>query len=92
MEPGTLWIHSVPPDIVNSVSDGEKRQEAINEVTYTERDFVRDMEYLRDMSCVFLQFGTLDIIIIIHIQTSTLWSKSKTRSNTSSFLASPQIV
>ncbi|KAF8967665.1 CNH domain-containing protein [Flammula alnicola] len=46
---GTLWIHSVPQEIVNSVSDTEKkRQEAINEVIYTERDFVRDMEYLRD--------------------------------------------
>lgn len=50
-EPGTLWIHSVPAEIVNSVSDTEKkRQEAINEVVYTERDFVRDMEYLRDVS------------------------------------------
>ncbi|KIK61684.1 hypothetical protein GYMLUDRAFT_73193 [Collybiopsis luxurians FD-317 M1] len=47
---GTLWIHSVPQEIVNSVSDTEKkRQEAINEVIYTERDFVRDMEYLRDV-------------------------------------------
>ncbi|KAF8916237.1 CNH domain-containing protein [Mucidula mucida] len=47
---GTLWIHSVPQEIVDSVSDTEKRrQEAINEVIYTERDFVRDMEYLRDV-------------------------------------------
>jgi hypothetical protein len=46
-----LWIHSVPEEIVKSVSDQEKkRQEAINEVIYTERDFVRDMEYLRDVS------------------------------------------
>ncbi|KAI5834142.1 CNH-domain-containing protein [Schizophyllum commune Tattone D] len=45
----TLWIHTVPKEIVDSVSDKEKkRQEAINEVIYTERDFVRDMEYLRD--------------------------------------------
>ncbi|KAG1746612.1 CNH domain-containing protein [Suillus paluster] len=50
VEPGTLWIHSVPQEVVNSVSDVEKRrQEAINEVIYTERDFVRDMEYLRDV-------------------------------------------
>ncbi|KAH8093213.1 CNH-domain-containing protein [Cristinia sonorae] len=50
VEPGTLWIHTVPPEVVNSVSDTEKkRQEAINEVIYTERDFVRDMEYLRDL-------------------------------------------
>ncbi|KAI5120261.1 hypothetical protein M0805_004597 [Coniferiporia weirii] len=50
VEPGTLWVHSVPKEIVDSVSDTEKkRQEAINEVIYTERDFVRDMEYLRDV-------------------------------------------
>ena len=41
----------MPQEIVNSVSDQEKRrQESINEVIYTERDFVRDMEYLRDVS------------------------------------------
>ena len=52
-EPGTLWIHSVPQEIVNSVSEKEKRrQEAINEVIYTERDFVRDMEYLRDVRII----------------------------------------
>lgn len=40
----------MPKEIVDSVSDTEKkRQEAINEVMYTERDFVRDMEYLRDV-------------------------------------------
>lgn len=51
VEPGTLWIHSVPKEVADSVSDTEKkRQEAINEVIYTERDFVRDMEYLRDVS------------------------------------------
>jgi hypothetical protein len=49
VEPGLLWIHTVSKEIVDSVSDQEKRrQEAINEVIYTERDFVRDMEYLRD--------------------------------------------
>lgn len=56
-EPGTLWIHSVPQEIVNSVSDTEKkRQEAINEVIYTERDFVRDMEYLRDVCFILTLF------------------------------------
>lgn len=36
-------------EILDSVDDTEKkRQEAINEVIYTERDFVRDLEYLRD--------------------------------------------
>lgn len=45
-----MWIHSVPKEIADKVSDTEKkRQEAINEVIYTERDFVRDMEYLRDV-------------------------------------------
>ena len=40
----------MPAEVVASVSDQEKkRQEAINEVIYTERDFVRDMEYLRDV-------------------------------------------
>ena len=40
----------MPAEVVASVSDTEKkRQEAINEVIYTERDFVRDMEYLRDV-------------------------------------------
>ena len=45
----------MPKEIVDSVSDQEKRwQEAINEVIYTERDFVRDMEYLRDVCLSFL--------------------------------------
>lgn len=45
----------MPQEIVNSVSEKEKkRQEAINEVIYTERDFVRDMEYLRDVSRLVL--------------------------------------
>ncbi|KAJ7734383.1 CNH-domain-containing protein [Mycena olivaceomarginata] len=58
---GTLWIHSVPAEIAASVSDAEKkRQEAINEVIYTERDFVRDMEYLRDAWVARL--ATADII------------------------------
>lgn len=52
-----LWVHTVPAEIVASVSDQEKRrQEAINEVIYTEQDFVRDMEYLRDVSVVFCMF------------------------------------
>lgn len=45
----------MPQEIVNSVSDVEKRrQEAINEVMYTERDFVRDMEYLRDVRTIII--------------------------------------
>lgn len=57
-EPGALWIHSVSKEVADTVSDTEKkRQEAINELIYTERDFVRDLEYLRDVS---LAPGTLD--------------------------------
>ncbi|PWY97663.1 CNH-domain-containing protein [Testicularia cyperi] len=48
-ERGTLWAESVSKEVFDSLSDTErKRQEAINEVIYTERDFVADMEYLRD--------------------------------------------
>lgn len=44
-----LWIHTVPKEIADSVSDKEKkRQEVICELIYTERDFVKDLEYLRD--------------------------------------------
>lgn len=51
-EPGSLWIHSVPQEIADSTPDKEKRrQEALNEIFYTERDFVRDLEYLRDVRC-----------------------------------------
>jgi hypothetical protein len=58
VEPGLLWIHTVSKEIVDSVSDQEKRrQEAINEVIYTERDFVRDMEYLRDVCSPSMPFS-----------------------------------
>lgn len=44
-----LWIHTVSEEVAASVSDKEKkRQEVICEVIYTERDFVKDLEYLRD--------------------------------------------
>lgn len=48
-ERGALWAESVSKEVFDSINDTErKRQEAINEVIYTERDFVADMEYLRD--------------------------------------------
>lgn len=48
-EQGALWADSVSEEVLKSLSDSErKRQELINEVIYTERDFVRDLEYLRD--------------------------------------------
>ena len=44
-----LWINSVPKEIAASTDDREKkRQEVISEICYTERDFVKDLEYLRD--------------------------------------------
>ncbi|KAI9841991.1 MAG: RHO1 GDP-GTP exchange protein 2 [Sclerophora amabilis] len=44
-----LWINTVSKEVAESVSDREKkRQEVICEIMYTERDFVKDLEYLRD--------------------------------------------
>ena len=44
-----LWINTVSKEVSDSVSDKEKkRQEVISEMMYTERDFVKDLEYLRD--------------------------------------------
>jgi hypothetical protein len=44
-----LWINTVSKEVSDSVSDKEKkRQEVISEIMYTERDFVKDLEYLRD--------------------------------------------
>lgn len=44
-----LWINTVPPETVEKISKEEqKRQEVICEFIYTERDFVKDLEYLRD--------------------------------------------
>ncbi|KAH0544586.1 hypothetical protein FGG08_001235 [Glutinoglossum americanum] len=44
-----LWINTVSKAIADSVDDREKkRQEVICEIMYTERDFVKDLEYLRD--------------------------------------------
>ena len=39
-----------------------QQEEAINEVIYTERDFVRDMEYLRDVCVTFLVLLTSVLI------------------------------
>ena len=44
-----LWINTVSKEVSDSVSDREKkRQEVISEICYTERDFVKDLEYLQD--------------------------------------------
>jgi hypothetical protein len=45
-----LWINSVPREVADSVGERErKRQEVLSEICYTERDFVKDLEYLRDI-------------------------------------------
>jgi len=62
---GTLWIHSVPKEIADTLSDTEKRrQEAINEVIYTERDFVRDMEYLKEVGSLCLGWFNIKRVIL----------------------------
>ena len=44
-----LWINTVSQEVADSVGEKEKkRQEVISEIMYTERDFVKDLEYLRD--------------------------------------------
>jgi hypothetical protein len=44
-----LWINMVSKEVADSIDDREKkRQEIIFEIMYTERDFVKDLEYLRD--------------------------------------------
>ena len=44
-----LWINTVSKEVAASVPEKEKkRQEIISEIMYTERDFVKDLEYLRD--------------------------------------------
>jgi len=49
-----LWINSVSREVWEGVNERErKRQENINEAIYTERDFVKDLEYLRDVSGPF---------------------------------------
>ncbi|KAI9795210.1 MAG: RHO1 GDP-GTP exchange protein 2 [Piccolia ochrophora] len=44
-----LWINTVTKEVADKVGEREKkRQEVICEIMYTERDFVKDLEYLRD--------------------------------------------
>ena len=54
-----LWINMVPKEVSDAVDDREKkRQEIIFELMYTERDFVKDLEYLRDFWMRPLRSGT----------------------------------
>ncbi|KAK9768512.1 RHO1 GDP-GTP exchange protein 2 [Basidiobolus ranarum] len=53
-----LWIESVPKEISDSLSKSErKRQEIIFELIYTENDFVRDLELLKELYVTPLRFG-----------------------------------
>lgn len=56
-------MESVPKEVIESCSSEEiKRQEAINEVIYTEQDFVRDLEYLRDVSELYTGWMFTDVV------------------------------
>ena len=44
-----LWINTVSKEVADSIDEKEKkRQEIISELMYTERDFIKDLEYLND--------------------------------------------
>ncbi len=44
-----LWSYTVSKETLSNVTrDEQKRQEAIFELIYTERNFVKDLEYIRD--------------------------------------------
>ena len=61
-----LWAESVPRDLYESVTPRErKRQEVIFEIISTERAYVEDLEYLRDL---WIQpLSTQHILSLIHI-------------------------
>lgn len=45
-----LWINTVPTSILNTLTkDEKKRQENIFELVYTEKDFVDDLTYLKEV-------------------------------------------
>ncbi|KAG1251848.1 hypothetical protein G6F68_012067 [Rhizopus microsporus] len=44
-----LWINTVPQSLVDTLSkDEKKRQENIYELVYTEQDFTRDLQYIKE--------------------------------------------
>lgn len=71
-----LWINSVPKEVADSISDREKkRQEVISEIFYTERDFVKDLDYLRDFWILPLRASTSPIPAARRMNTvSTIFS------------------
>ncbi|KAI9487767.1 MAG: hypothetical protein EXX96DRAFT_554588 [Benjaminiella poitrasii] len=56
----SLWRHSVPTNIVLGTNDIEKkRQESIYELIYTEEDFVKDLQYIRNFWTQPLQMNDI---------------------------------
>lgn len=75
-----MWSETVPKEIFDQCDDTEKkRQEAINEVIYTERDFVRDLEYLRDVRHPIIRQGEKDADISVMGQATTIARSSTVR-------------
>lgn len=55
----TLWIHSVPKDVVTATPPEErKRQECIYELIYTEEDYVKDLEYVEKVKSLLCKWMT----------------------------------
>ncbi|KAI9248748.1 Dbl homology domain-containing protein [Sporodiniella umbellata] len=81
-----LWRYSVPLDIVRETDDREKkRQECIYELVYTEQDFNRDLQYLKQFWVQPIQTG--DIIPIGSRQdfvTHVFWNLAEIESISSS--------
>jgi hypothetical protein len=45
-----LWINTVPKSLLDTLSkDEKKRQENIFELVYTEKDFVDDLKYMKEV-------------------------------------------
>lgn len=48
-----LWINTVPQSLLDTLTkDEKKRQENIFELIYTEKDFVDDLRYMKEVTCV----------------------------------------
>lgn len=45
-----MWINTVPKSLLDTLSkDEKKRQENIFELVYTEKDFVDDLKYMKEV-------------------------------------------
>lgn len=58
-----LWMHSVPQEILDMTPAQErKRQECIYELIHTEQDFVRDLQYVHNVSLLDLSSVQLSLM------------------------------